>query len=302
MGDVKSILITGGNGFLGSHLIGYLLELKYTLILLTRPKSDLSKISRYLDRIQIVDGTNEEMLKLKFEENRIDAVIHLATDYGRTSTLSQVIQTNVLLPLKLVELAVANGTKVFINTDTFIAKQNSGYDYLNSYAKTKFIIKDLLADFSKYIKIVNMKLEHIYGENDGDNKFVTQIVKSLIRNQSELDLTEGMQKRDFIYVLDVAAAYGTVLKNVEVLNSYVEFEIGSGISTSIKSFVQELKDLTDSTTILNFGALPTRSGEFIESKANNKSLLDLGWCINFDLKAGLMRTLSGENVNYLKKI
>lgn len=294
MGNLGSLLITGGTGFLGSHLIERLLELNYSIIVTKRKNSNLERIKHIIDRIEFVDLDHDRGLLEVFQEKFIFGVIHLATDYGRHSTLSQVVMTNVIMPIKIIEYAKTYGTKLFINTDTFIAKQNSTYNYLNSYSKTKYILKDLLVSFSKEIKVANMKLEHIFGENDSDTKFVTSILKDLINNVPNIDLTAGTQKRDFIYVADVVNAFITVIQNHEILSDFCEFEVGVGESISVKDFVIKMKLLSNSNSNLNFGKLPMREGEFAESKANNFNLKELGWNTNYDVDSGLLKLIDSE--------
>ncbi len=300
MGNLGSLLITGGTGFLGSHLIERLLELNYAVIVAKRQNSSLDRIKHVVNRIEFVDLEHDIDVLQVFQERSIFGVIHLATDYGRDSALSQVVMTNVIMPLKIIEYAKTYGTKIFINTDTFIAKENSTYNYLNSYSKTKYILKDLLVSFSKEIKVANMKLEHIFGENDADTKFVTSILKDLINNVPNIDLTAGTQKRDFIYVADVVKAFITIIQNHEVLGDFCEFEVGVGESLSVKDFVIKMRLLSHSQSNLNFGKLPMREGEFAESKANNSSLKELGWNTDYDIDSGLSRLINSEKTKLNK--
>lgn len=291
---MKSILVTGANGFLGSHLLEEMIKQRYKIVILCRESSDMSRIVKFLNHVKIVHLENLEQLEPLFIEEEISGIIHLATDYGRDKNLHDVMNANVMMPLKLVEYAIKYKSIFFINTDTFIAKQNSDYNYLNSYAKSKYIFKDLLQGFSDKINVINMKIEHLYGTNDSKDKFVTYILNSLIENIDNIDLTSGEQKRDFIYVKDVVNGYLLILQNIRLLLGYNEYEVGSGISTSIKEFVEKAKKLTKSSTILNFGKLPTRKGEFKESRANNQNLLSLGWDIKYDVDTGLREIIALE--------
>jgi nucleoside-diphosphate-sugar epimerase len=297
MGKLGTLLITGATGFLGGHMVGSLLEQGYKILVLVRTSSNLEGLKAFKNKIEIIKIINTEDHLNIFKNHQISGIIHLATDYGRHSSLSEVINSNVIMPLRLVEAGIDNGVRLFINTDTFIAKQDSKYDYLNKYSKTKYIFKDLLKTFTSHIKIVNMKLEHIYGENDADTKFVTFIIKEILKKENKVDLTAGTQKRDFIYVQDVVSAYIAVLNNFDNLEDYNEFEVGVGDSVSIKEFVESIKAICKSDIILNFGSLPMREGEFEESKANNEGLIKIGWRPKFDLISGLTKTLDWERNN-----
>lgn len=297
MGTIKTVLVTGASGFLGSHLLELLIEANYTVIIIARKQTSDFRIAHFNGRYKRYNISPDFNYDLIFQENRVDAIIHLATSYGRNCSYSEVLETNVVMPLKLLEAGVRFNCSIFINTDTFIANKGSKYDYLNTYVATKLMFKDILYTFKEQIKCVSMKLEHMYGERDSDTKFVTAIIREIISNKPEINLTKGTQKRDFIYVKDVAAAYLTVLEQNEKLTSFNEFDVGSGNSFSIKEFVETAKSIANSSSKLNFGALPTRTGEFEESRADIQGLENLGWKPEFTLQAGIIRTLDYEKNN-----
>jgi nucleoside-diphosphate-sugar epimerase len=284
------ILVTGGTGFVGKHLVRRLLQKNFSVVVLARKSSDLSIFSELnIEVCFIEDGV------APIFENNIFGIVHVATSYGQAQSLSDIFYTNVILPLLLLEEGVKNRVSFFINTDTFFTKSSGEYLYLNNYTKSKLLIADLIKQFSSNVKIVNLKLEHVYGENDNQQKFIVQIMKRLKSNEPYVDLTDGLQRRDFIYIDDVVSAYLTVINSIDILKGFTEIEVGTGISTSIREAVEIIHTCTKSSSILNFGALPKRSGEFIESKANLQILLSLGWKSKYDFKTGVKRILELEN-------
>ena len=134
----------------------------------------------------------------------------------------------------------------------------------------------------------------MYGENDADEKFFTSIIKKLLSNTPKIQLTEGLQKRDFIYAKDVAKAYIAVINNIKVLEQYQEFEVGTGYSLTIKEFVQKLAKKTKSKSILNFGALASRNGDIDDSYANNVGLNKLGWSCEHNIDQNLNQIIKKE--------
>ena len=98
------ILITGGNGFLGSNLVNKISKKNYILHLLVREKSDLSrlKINKKI-KLYMLQKKNLENL---FKKNKYDLIIHCATNYGiEDDNSSNTIYPNLLLPLQLLDLA-----------------------------------------------------------------------------------------------------------------------------------------------------------------------------------------------------
>ena len=81
-------------------------------------------------------------------------------------------------------------------------------------------------------------------------------------------------------------------------NGFLSFDTGIGKALSIREFVEEIKNISKSTTELNFGAIPTRADEIECSTANNENLLNLGWSPKYDIKSGLQKIINiykGQN-------
>jgi len=296
---MKKILITGANGFLGSHILKLLLKEGYHPILLLRATSDLWRIEEVLDQCDIfVLNEAEQNLKNVFNSHEIYGVIHTATEYGRDQPLSQLLKTNVIFPVELIEHGIRSNIKVFINADTFFAKPQFKQTYLNNYTESKRILEKFLVQLSQDVLVCNLRLEHVFGENDSPQKFVTAIINKLNENEKEILLTEGTQKRDFIYIEDAANAFIHVLKFADNKNGYKEFQIGTGKSISIRAFVEEAARVTHSESNLIFGALPTREGDIKDSFADNANLIALGWEPKFDLQLALANLLlQDKNLN-----
>lgn len=275
---MKNILLTGGNGFLGSFILKKLLGEGFHPILLLRSGSDTWRINDFLTDctvFRLKDSEND--IKNLFDSNPIDAIIHTATDYGRHGSLKKILETNLLLPIQLLEEGLKGNLSLFINTDSFFAKKEFNQTYLKDYTNSKRILEQSLMTFSDNLKIINLRLEHVYGENDTEEKFFTSIIKKLLSNTLKIQLTEGLQKRDFVYAGDVANAYITIIKSFDKLLSYQEFEVGTGKSVTIREFVEHILVISNSKSYLEFGALETRHGDIPESFAKIEALKKLGW-------------------------
>jgi len=167
---------------------------------------------------------------------------------------------------------------------------------LNSYILSKSQFVDWLKLHSKKIQVVNLKIEHMYGPKDDTNKFLPWIISQFKEKASEIRLTKGEQKRDFIYIDDVVSAYLIVLEKLPTLIDYNEYEVGTGQALEIKEVLEQLKELYEAsfgkiTSKMVFGALPYREGEMMSVKVNNQSLIDLGWLPKIKLQQGLKKYL-----------
>jgi nucleoside-diphosphate-sugar epimerase len=284
----KKILITGINGFLGSHLAKRL-STEYDIVGLVRNLKNINRIESY--NYQLVQSTEDSILKL-FNENSIYAVIHTATVYRVDKSVENLINTNVLLPIKLYEQANSNGVSLFFNTDTFFNSKEVKQDYLPQYTLSKKNALEWLKLIQGDCKLVNMKLFHMFGSKDSPLKFTSKIFTDLINNIPNIDLTSGEQKRDFIHVEDVVDAYLAVLNNFIPDNKhYAEYEVGTGTSISIKTFVQTIKNIVGTDTVLNFGALKNRENEIMDAYANNMELKKIGWIPKYDIEKGIKEIL-----------
>ncbi|MGY3662891.1 MAG: NAD-dependent epimerase/dehydratase family protein [Roseburia sp. 1XD42-69] len=297
------ILLTGATGFLGSAILKKLIDLNFDVVCVKRSTSSCNRVKNIYEKCKWYDIDLVEMKKV-FIENEIDIVIHCATIYGRENhDFVNVYESNVILPLKIIECAEISKCKYFINTDTFYTKEvkqlwktNQEF-YMGDYVKSKYIIKNIVKDHIKSLSFsfINMQLEHIYGQQDGEKKFVNFIMKNLYNNVNSVDLSSGIQKRDWIYLDDVVSAYEIVLKNKHLFQKgcYYHFEVGTGKTTSLKEFVETLKKITGSSTKLMFGKCEMNRNELMSSCADNKDLLEIGWKPVYDIETGLKKLCEG---------
>jgi nucleoside-diphosphate-sugar epimerase len=282
----KKILITGINGFLGSHLAKHL-KLNFEVIGLEYSLENLHRISAENFKVY---SSNDGPLEVVFKENDFYAVVHVATVYRRQDEpIFALLNTNINLPAQLLELSGKYHVNLFLNTDSFFNNPKYSYSYLSDYTLSKKHSLEwvkLLAS-SSTCTVVNMKVFHMFGENDAPGKFIPFLIDKIKNNEPTLDLTPGTQTRDFIYVKDVVVAFEYVLNSFSDLESYQEFEIGTGISYTVKELALLIKEITSSNTNLNFGGIPFREGEIMNSKVENFELNKLGWKAKYSLKSAL---------------
>jgi len=276
----KTILLTGGTGFLGSHLAKRLVYEGFDVIIIKRSTSKLSPLESIINQVRFYGLDSIDIEKI-FQENVIDIIIHCATNYGRFA----VPPTDIIL-----QIAENYPVKTFINTDTILDKRVSYY----SLSKKHFL--DWLSLFSQKMVCISVALEHFYGPFDDRSKFVSKIILDLLHEVDFIDLTLGEQKRDFIYIDDVVEAFMTLVNfSFDVPNNLYRYEIGTGKNIEIREFVQTVKTMTgNKVTRLNFGMLPYRENEIMESHVDISMLSRLGWQPQISLVEGLKYTIDQE--------
>jgi nucleoside-diphosphate-sugar epimerase len=289
---MKKILITGINGFLGRHL-AFQLKHKFQIIGLYRSYSNITQLN---DACFKFYQYGRDSLESIFVENTIDIVIHAATNYGKENENTvDLIHTNIILPVELYELSQKYGSSLFVNVDTFMNKPEK-IAYLERYVLSKQQIIDWLKILQTKCKIINMIIYHQYGPHDVPHKFIPIILRAL-KTKNTIDLTSGEQSRDFIYIDDVVSAFSCILDVYQELDSFSEFHIGTGKSTSIREFVETAKNILDSNATLHFGSIPYRKNEIMHSQAKNEDLIALGWKPQYLLKEGLVNLIEKEHVH-----
>src|SRR3990167_1407822 len=170
----KTILMTGGTGFLGSNLLKKLVHMNATIIVLKRPQSKLFILESIKNNL-LFYNINEVTLESIFQKHNIQIVIHCATTYGsQLKNIPELLESNLILTLRLLELCMAYQKPVFINTDTILDKRVSVY----SLAKKQFY--DWLKLFSTEMPCINVSLEHFFGPLDDRSKFCTKIIIDLL--------------------------------------------------------------------------------------------------------------------------
>lgn len=291
MPNPPTLMLTGATGYLGSRLLAAFVEHGYPVVILKRKSSDLSRIEGVIGRLKAVYDLEEDGIARAFREHEVDVVVHSATDYGRKHKDSlQIIHANLILPLTLLKVGKPAGLKMFLNTDTLLDKRVSEY----SLSKRQFY--DWLNLASSELVTVNVALEHFFGPHDDSSKFVSWIIDRILSGEASLPLTPGEQKRDFIYIDDVVDAFVRILERSRTSEiGFHEYEVGSGLTTSIRDLVTKIGTLCEPhATKLEFGKLPYRANEVMESKVNLEPLRALGWAPKVALAEGLKRTIDLE--------
>jgi nucleoside-diphosphate-sugar epimerase len=291
-GHKLKILVTGGNGFLGSAICKELYK-DFNIIVLEHSFQENNRISDILSEISFYEAKGDYIKRI-FKREQVDIIIHSATIYGNSNTpLKSIVESNILMPLKLIDAGKKNGLKAFINTDSFFNYSGNKYHYLESYTLSKKQLNEWLMIYASYMPIINMKLQHMYGPNDNERKFVIQMANALMRNKKQIDLTPGDQIRDFIFVTDVVNAYKIILENLQLYKKgFQSFDVGTGIGCTIKDFMKVLKSKSGANTMLNFGSIPYRQNEIMSSVADNRKLVELGWHYKTDLATGITKLLN----------
>ena len=287
-----TVLLTGGTGFVGSYVLKAILaQTNEQVVLLKRSSSDVSRIADELHNPRLICyDVDKTILEDIFKKHAIQTIIHIATEYGRGENPEvKVLETNLMFPIRLIDVGLKYGLKTFINTDSYFNKEGLSYNYLLHYSLSKKSLLLWLKYYAGRMTVINLALEHPYGAFDGKAKFTEQMIRQIaIEKIPQINLTAGEQKRDFIYVKDVANAYIAALDfATRGKPSFYNFEIGTGQAVSIRHFVQTVKQVSGSNTQFNYGVIAYRADEIMCSVADTSNHTLLNWKPNYTLENAL---------------
>lgn len=270
------IILTGATGFLGSYLLKEIKKDGHDVVILKRTTSKTNRIQDILPECRCYDIDCDSIEHI-FTTEKPNAIIHCATVYSKDNkSIEQVIEGNMVFPIKILESAIKNKCRFFLNTDTFFSKQlperlNKGKAlYLPDYTLTKHQFHEWgkLKAIEGKITFINLQLEHIYGSGDSDGKFIKWLEEQFLERVPYINLTDGIQLRDFIHVLDVVKVYINILRNIEDYQGYYNIEVGTGKTMSLRQFIENIKEEMSAQTELRFGAVKRKKEEIMYSTAS----------------------------------
>jgi len=285
---MTTVLVTGGTGFLGANLVKSLIDKPYLIYVLKRSSSSLTRLEGIGNKIKYFNLDNS--IESFFESvTKLDVVIHLATNYGRNNEKEEeVIKSNLDFPSKLLDLSISFNVETFINADTSLPPE------VNIYTSTKKKFKSYAQKQVKKsnMKFCNLEIENFFGPNDSEGKFTTLVIKSCLNNSEFINVTEGEQLRDFFHINDLIECVEHLIKNSEKLEKgFYNLPIGLGKVISLKEFCALVKKKTGSRLKINYGAIPYRRNEIMNSVADISHIKKLGWSPRIPLDEAIEMTL-----------
>jgi nucleoside-diphosphate-sugar epimerase len=264
----------------------------HEVIVLKRRASPLTCLSSVLGHIRLHNLEDGGLRSALGAHGRVEVVLHFATCYGGDGEpFSALLGANVVGPLRVIESAVQSGVSAFINADTSLPPETNHY----ARAKRYFLECARQAVSGRCMRLLNMRLEHLYGPGHNNKNFISRVIHACCSNQQYMDFTHGEQVRDFIYIDDVVAAYQRVLDLLSVGRELdPEYSVGTGLALRLRQVVELIRELSRSSIELRFGAIPYREAEPMRLVANIEPLVQIGWSPTVSLEDGLARTIREE--------
>lgn len=308
----KKILVTGAEGFIGSHLVERLLRLNYEVnaLVLYNSFSDegwLSDISvDFKEKLFIFFGDIRDVTTVDAAMEGCDAVIHLASlitiPYSYKAPTSY-FETNVIGTVNVLSSAKRNAVRRFVHTSTSevygSAQQIPIRESHPLVGQSPYSASKIGADQAAYsfftsfeLPIVIARPFNTFGPRQSGRAIIPTIMSQILAGRTELDLGDTTTTRDFNYVTDTVN--GLIMLAESDVGSGEIYNIGSGFEITIADLCEIIAGIAvREITILNDEGRrrPPKSEVNRLCADNSKIANDIGWRPNFLGKEGLVRGL-----------
>ena len=299
------VLVTGGAGYIGSHFVKFLIDnnLNATVIdnlsrghiKAVHPKVDFEKIDlvNYEDLLQYLKGS------------KFDALVHFAAFAYVGESVEKpglYYRNNVIGSFNLIKAAVKCGIKNIVFSSTCSLYGNNAripisedetVNPINPYARTKFMIEQILSDFKvayginyaalRYFNAAGADFQGIIGESHNpEPHLIPLILKTALGEREKISIygndyptRDGTCIRDYIHVYDLAEAHLKALNYLFETNNSIIVNLGTGKGYSVKEVIEAVEKVTRKT--INIEITKRRLGDPAELVADNKkaeSILD----------------------------
>lgn len=309
MGNINKVLITGGAGFIGSHLCKRLLAAKIKPVVLDN--LSVGKKENIPKGCQFTYGDIQDFPLVKKILKEVDAIYHLAANVtirGSVEKFYEDAQTNIMGTLNLLRVCkFTKRIKKFVFTSSMAVYADSptatpvSEEYftqpISPYGVSKLASERFIQIACSQMGIENtiLRLFNTYGPGQTFTPYVgviTIFINKLLDGKPPLIFGDGKQCRDFIYVEDVTECALRVLK--EATDGKI-FNVGTGIATSVNKIASLLiKKINPAIKPIYQDAQP---GELKNSIADNSSLYK---AIKFKPRIRLEKKVE-EVIEYIKK-
>jgi len=297
------VLVTGGAGFIGSHLVDRLVQEGHDVVVVdnlsTGNRRSLNRTARFC-KLDIQSWRLERV----FRNERPNIIMHLAAQMDVRKSVEDPVfdaQVNVLGMLNVLQQAVRHGVRkvvfsssggaIYGEQEVYPATESHITQPLSPYGISKLCGEQYLSYYQRVsgLQMVNLRYANVYGprqDPDGETGVIAIFIQKLLNNEQAIIHGNGRQTRDFVYVEDVVEA------NLAVMGPETQgtYNVGTGKETSINDLLRILITHTNSTCKEVHG--PAKKGEQARSVIDSSKIRqELSWEARTELSDGLKRTV-----------
>lgn len=294
-----TILVTGGAGFIGSHLVDSLIDEGHNVVILdnlsTGQKENLNPKAIFIER-----NIQDDLSNL-FEKYKFKYIFHTAAQINLRRSLQspkEDAETNIVGSLNLIENAIKYKVEKFIFSSTggAIYSAQAPLPCIESsekvpespYGLAKFSIENYLRIMKHVhgLNYVSLRYSNVYGPRQnakGEAGVIAIFIEKALANQDLTIFGAGNKTRDYVFVQDVVKA------NLLARNLEGEFNVSTNHETDVNEIANKILELTNSNSKIIHGAeIP---GELERSRLSHDKLSSHGWHPQTQLDKGIKETV-----------
>lgn len=302
------ICVTGGSGFIGSHLVDALMDKKYKVFVIdnlsTGKKENLHKSAKFY-----LEDIRSDKINQIFQKEKPDYVYHLAAQMNVRKSLEDSLydcDVNILGSLNILNSCIkhhvkkvifsSSGGAVYGEVKNMPIKEEEILNPISPYGITKMTIENYLHCYKDVFGLDNVILRYanVYGERQdskGEAGIVSIFADKCSQGQSLTIYGTGKQTRDYIYIKDVISASLLAMKLEGTFN------VGTGKETSVEDMITHIEKILN----VKSNKLYEKSirGEVFKNCLNSSSLQKNGFDFNYSLEEGLRKTINYFQGGYI---
>lgn len=297
------VLVTGGAGFIGSHLVDRLVQEGHDVVVVDNLSTGKRKNVNRAATFYKADIQSSRLERV-FRNERPSVVMHLAAQMNVRRSVDDPMfdaSVNILGTLNVIEQAARHGARkvvfassggaIYGEQDIFPAPESHPTRPLSPYGISKLSGEHYLSYYQRVsgIQTVSLRFANVYGprqDPEGEAGVVAIFIQKMLTGEQPVINGNGRQTRDFVFVEDVVEA------NLLVMGQGIEgvFNVGTSSETTVNELFTILKELTKSDCKEVHG--PAKKGEQLRSTIDATKLRQqLGWEAKVGLSEGLRKTV-----------
>jgi UDP-glucose 4-epimerase len=299
-----NILVTGGAGFIGSHIVDAYIKNNHNVVIIddmSKGQKEFINPKATFYHKSISDTDLADILK----NEKIEVINHHAAQISVSDSVKNPVkdaELNIIGTLQLLQNAVEFGVDKFIFASTggaiygeqnyFPAKEDHPQKPTSPYGLSKLSVEGYLRFYKEQygLKSIIFRYGNVFGPRqnpNGEAGVVAIFFNRLLKGKTPIINGDGQQTRDYIFIRDIVHANLLALN----LNSSDIFNVGTGQETTVNELTELILEVSES----NIAIQTSKKNNFEQrrSSLDNKKLKEaLNWSPQFSLKEGLSETFS----------